>query len=361
MRILELVNSLDFGGAEKMMIDLSGALATRGHTISVACLRHTGPLAAHLKQSDIEVIELRKKEDGFSMQTARTLAGFLKSRGTDVVHTHNPLVHHYGILGARLASVPVVVNTVHGPGNVQSRTPSTFLFELGCLFSDRVVSCCGSVEEHLKTTTVVAGRKSVVIRNGIPLDGFTSRLSRKPDGRFVFGAVGRLVPVKDHANLLEAFARVVEHRPDCRLEILGDGPLRAQLEERARGLNLSDSVRFLGAGLQVAKFLETIDSFVLSSVYEGLPLTVLEAMAAGLPIVSTSVGAVPELLGNAQCGWMSHPGNPQELAAGMLSAAAATDLRERGHRARSYVQNAHSVTGMAVAYESLFFRLLNQS
>jgi glycosyltransferase involved in cell wall biosynthesis len=359
MRILELVNSLEIGGAEKLVTDLSCALTAKGHSVYVACLRRVGPLAGVLETSGIEVIELRKDE-GFSFRTARTLSEWARARRVDIMHTHNPLVHHYGALSARLAGVPVVVNTVHGPGNIRTFDASMLLFDLSCLWSDRVVPCCNAVAQHLKLRTFIAGRRPTVIYNGIQVNAFQSISPRNPDGMFVFGAVGRLAPVKDHMSLLEAFARVHKSYPNCRLDLLGDGPLRGILESRARALDISDFVQFLGSGLQVAQFLSKIDAFVMSSLSEGLPLTVLEAMASGLPVVATSVGAIPEMLDAAQCGWLSRPSDPGDLAVAMSAAVSASDLRERGARARSYVQKHYSVEQMTQGYEDLFWGLLNR-
>jgi glycosyltransferase involved in cell wall biosynthesis len=357
MRILELVNTLEIGGAERMVADLSRELASKGHTVVVACLRRSGPLAERLRLPGIEIVEFNKKDEGFSLKVARSLGRLLKSNCIDVVHTHNPLVHHYGLIGARLAHVPVVVNTLHGPANVKPFDAATVLFELGCLLSDRVVSCCAAVATHLRQTTLIAGRKSVVIPNGIPVEIFGRAGERRRDGEFVFGTVGRLVPVKDHRSLIQAFARVAREK-QCRLEVLGDGPLRNELEEAARAAGVADSVRFLGAGLDVGAFLSGIDAFVLSSLSEGLPLTVLEAMASGLPVLSTEVGAVPELVNSARCGWIVPPGDADALAAAMLEAATASDLAERGGRARDYVRGEYSTTVMASGYESLFTSLL---
>jgi glycosyltransferase involved in cell wall biosynthesis len=234
------------------------------------------------------------------------------------------------------------------------------LFDLSCLWSDRVVPCCGAVAQHLKLRTFIAGRRPTVICNGIQVNDFQSVSPRNSDGIFVFGAVGRLAPVKDHMSLLEAFAQVHRSHPNCRLDLLGDGPLRATLESRARALDISNFVHFLGSGLQVAQFLSRIDAFVMSSLSEGLPLTVLEAMASGLPVVATSVGAIPEMLDAAQCGWLSRPSDPGDLAAAMSAAASASDLRERGARARSYVQEHYSVEQMTQGYEDLFWGLLNR-
>jgi glycosyltransferase involved in cell wall biosynthesis len=173
--------------------------------------------------------------------------------------------------------------------------------------------------------------------------------------------VGRLAEVKDHRSLQLAFAEVTRRRGDCRLEILGDGPLRKELEQLTAKLGISERVRFLGAGLDVGGFLSRIDAFVLSSLSEELPMTVLEAMASSLPVISTAVGAVPELVGESGCGWLSPPGRPDELASAMLNAASAPALRQYGARARSYVEREYSTRVMASGYEELFKRVLHPS
>src|SRR4051794_24896719 len=152
-----------------MVVDLSAGLHARGHQVSVVCLRGTGPLAAVLERTGVPVLTLNKAS-GFSPHTVRMLAQHVRSTGTDVVHTHNPLVHHYGLLAARMAGAPITVNTLHGPGNLQGVGKTEVLFEISCLFSDAVVACCKAVHSHLRKVTSIAQRRSTVIRNGICLD-----------------------------------------------------------------------------------------------------------------------------------------------------------------------------------------------
>jgi glycosyltransferase involved in cell wall biosynthesis len=359
MRILELVNTLEVGGAEKMVVSLSLELSARGHEVTVACLRTRGALAARLDEAGVEVIELHKPE-GLDWKTVRDLNRHLGARRIDVVHTHNPLVHHYGALAGRLAGVPVIVSTVHGPANIVPLSPSTLLFDAACLLTTSVASCCEAVDAHVRASTLVARRKAVVVPNGIPVERFTALPAKPRNGTFVFGAVGRLVPVKDHAGLIEAFARLRTRTAVCRLDILGGGPLAEALAAQAARCGVQDSVRLMGEALDVPGFLASLDAFVLSSVSEGLPLTVLEAMAAGLPVVGTAVGAVPELLDKAECGWYCAPGNPEALAESMFSCSAAPDLAERGQRARRHVQSIYSVAAMADGYERLFSAALTR-
>ena len=357
MRITEIVNSLEIGGAERMASDLARGLQERGHAVHVICLRGTGPLVNILRESGIEACAL-EKGDGFSFKAARMLAAQLCRSGTEVVHTHNPLVHHYGVLSARLAGVPVVVNTFHGPGNLTGFGRVQMIFDASCLWTDRIVPCCDTVGAHLRHVTLVARTKLTVIPNGIPLERFRAIRPRRVDGYFVIGSVGRLVPVKDHQSLLKAFALLCREEAHVRLEILGDGPLRSSLEQTARDLGIGNYVVFHGSSLDVPGFLSRLDTFVLCSLSEGLPLTLVEAMAAGLPVVGTNVGAVPELVRAADCGWLSSPGDPGQLAAALLQSLRCEKRVQWGLRGRDYVLGHNSVDSMTDAYEQLFEKLL---
>jgi glycosyltransferase involved in cell wall biosynthesis len=170
--------------------------------------------------------------------------------------------------------------------------------------------------------------------------------------------VGRLAPVKDHQTLLRAFALLSGRYPNARLEILGDGPLRASLASVANELGIANRVRLQPPTLDVAAFLARLHTFVICSLNEGLPLTLIEGMAAGLPVVATSVGGMPELVRGAGCGWLAPPANPVELASRMEAAINSTSRTELGMRGRRYALEFHSLAAMADAYERLFEGLL---
>jgi glycosyltransferase involved in cell wall biosynthesis len=359
MRIAEVVNSLEIGGAERMVVDLARCLQAWGHSLHVICLRGSGKLAEPLMEAGIYALAL-EKGDGFSVTTLARLTSYIRKEGIDVVHTHNPLVHHYGAAGGRLAGAPVVVNTLHGMSNINGADRASRIFKAASGITDCIVSVCQTAHTFFEERTGIPRSKLEVIYNGIPLEKFLPSHCDKPREGFVFGAVGRLVPVKDHHSLLKAFQLVKHRRPDCRLEILGDGPLRRELEELARSLGVADAVQFHGSHLDVSSFLHRVDTFVLSSVSEGLPLTMLEAMAAGLPVVATSVGGVPELIGATGCGWLCPPGHPEALAESMITAAQSSQRNEMGREGQSFVIQRYSLDKMAREYEKLFERLLSQ-
>ncbi len=362
MRIAELVDSLEFGGTERMVADLSRSLEHRGHSLLVICLRQAGTLADSVSKNGIEVIAM-DKQDGFSLHTMRRIAAVLKERHTEVLHTHNPLVHHYGILAGRMAGVRTIVNTIHGPDNL-SRYPGSreLIYGFSCrCWTDRVVAVRQTAREIFARNVVVPEKKLETINNGIPLETFLKVEPRQTREPFRFGAVGRLAPVKDHATLIAAFAEASPKMNGATLEILGDGPLRRELEREIAALGMEGRVTLRGYSADVAGFLARLNVFVMSSQSEGLPLTMLESMAAALPQIGTDVGGIPKLIEEANCGWLTPASNRERMAETMLEAYRANDLAERGARARRLARESYSLEQMTERYEQLFEQLMKSN
>jgi glycosyltransferase involved in cell wall biosynthesis/peptidoglycan/xylan/chitin deacetylase (PgdA/CDA1 family) len=354
LRILEFVNSLDTGGAEKMVSSLSLELQRMGHHVHITCLRDFGRMAVPMERFADGGVGLSKfdKRDGFHAECIRKLARFLKAERFDVIHSHNPLVTHYAAAASALARTPLSVSTIHGTSTLDLDTWERVLFSASCRFTDRIVLVCRQVQEEFCRRFSSLRNRTAAISNGIEVGELAALTPRTPSGEFVFGTVGRLVPVKDHHTLLVAFALLRARFPFCRLEILGGGELQPELERRAAQLGVATAVRFHGWSSDIAGFFSHIHAFVLSSRSEGLPMTLLEAMAAGLPVVSTTVGGVPEVVDAADCGWLARPGDAEDLAAKMACAVSNQD--GRGLRAREAVLQNYSVESMARGYLKLF-------
>jgi glycosyltransferase involved in cell wall biosynthesis len=175
--------------------------------------------------------------------------------------------------------------------------------------------------------------------------------------RIRFGTAARLVPVKDHYTLLRAFAAVVLQVPHAELAIAGDGPLRKELEAFTKELNLSDRVTFTGALPDTPKFLSELDIFVLSSLSEGLPISLLEAMAAGLPVVSTRAGGVDEVAIDGETAFLADPADAEDLAQAMIKMAKRSDLAEIGALGREKVKTQFRIEQSWAEYHKLFLSL----
>jgi glycosyltransferase involved in cell wall biosynthesis len=361
MRVLELINTLEEGGAEQITSTLALQLRARGHEVSVVCMRDRGFMPVPMDRFEaggVEVIALNKP-DGFSWAALHRLAEYLRERQIDVIHTHNPVVNHYGAGAARLAGSPIVVSTVHGISTLNMTSWAGVLYRISCEATTCMVSVCDAVRRALRSRFLIPADRCIVIPNGIDVSELSKLPVRSRNGDFVFGTMARLVPVKDHAALMRAFAEVRIKRPNCHLDILGSGELEGALKALARDLRLGTAVQFHGWSSDIAGFLERLDSFVLSSRSEGLPLTLLEAMAAGKAIISTAVGGIPEIIEKARCGWLCPPGNPEALANSMLQAIDSPCLHEIGARGRAVALQFYSVNRMVDNYERLFLTMLD--
>lgn len=362
MRIVQLVETLETGGLERIAVDLALAQQKAGHTPILYCMFRGGAFADQARETGIPVHEFHKKP-GFSVGMLFTLARQLRKDAADVVHTHNPGVHHYGALAAWMARVPAVVNTRHGPATSFGKVYQERYFRAVMPFTDHVVFVCEDSRRFLVEQRGLPGKKASVIINGIELEPFLGRPAAPGSAapRIRFGALGRMVPVKAHATLIDAFAQVARRLPQAELRIVGGGPLEGELQERARKAGLNGRLRIEGINHQVADFLKDLDIFVLSSISEGLPLVILEAMAAGLPIVSTRIGGVPEVAAEGSVSYLCSPGNADELAEAMYRAATNPELASMGKTARETALARFSLAEMWRSYEAVYSESLGRT
>jgi glycosyltransferase involved in cell wall biosynthesis len=362
MRIVQLVETLETGGLERIAVDLAMAQKKAGDSPALYCMFTGGPLADEARAAGIPVIEFHKKP-GFSLKLLFMLTRQLRRDAPDVVHTHNPAVHHYGAVAAWMARVPGVVNTRHGPAPSSGGAYQERYFRAVMPLTDRVVFVSEDSRRYLEEKRGLASRKSTVIINGIELGDFLERpaapMSLSP--RIRFGAVGRMVPVKAHAILIDAFVELSSKLPDAELLIVGGGPLENDLKEQARKAGLSGRICIEGLNPRIPDVLREIDIFVMSSTSEGLPLVILEAMAAGLPVVSTRVGGISEVAPEGDVSVLCSPGSASELAEAMYQAATACDLARMGKRAREIAIANFSLDKMWRSYQAVYAEALRRN
>ena len=338
MKIVQLLPSLDLGGMERLAVDLARQQKSEGHQPSIYCTSHAGQFAPEAEAADVPVHSFGKTT-GLSLRLIRHLASRLRLDRPDILHCHNALVLHYGIAAASLARVPVVVNTRHG-GNMNWDPHCERIWRQSVRWTDSVVFVSEGVREYYVTKDRLSRRNTSVIYNGIDVNKFLAHPAHPSGGHphFRVGCVGRLVPAKDHVTLIRSFALVSAVMPDAELHILGDGPCRAAIFQTAESLGIAKRVFLHGAGFDVAGFLSTLDLFVLSSIDEGLPISLMEAMAAGLPVVSTRLPGLTELAPESVVAGYCTPSQPDSLAEHILHAAHRQDLPAIGEAARRWAQ-----------------------
>ncbi len=356
IRLLHVLNTLDTGGAEYVVLNLARRLDPARFSLHVCGLSGEGSLADAFRRLGVTVHALRRRP-GVDVGLCFALARLIRREHLEVVHTHNAGPWLYGGLAAKLAGARLC-HTEHSnlfPHQQLMMAAERWLVR----WTDVLISDSEKVTRHLIERQGVPADRITTVPNGIDAERFarpTDRLgARRALGigadEPVVGTVGRLAAVKDQETLLEAFALVAAAYPEGWLLLVGEGSLRLALETQAVRLGIGRRTMFLGDRTDVPELLGAMDVFVLSSVSEGLPLTILEAMAAGLPVVSTRVGGIPEAVVDRETGWLVPPKDPRALAEALICALADEAERRRlGARGRARVKACFDLGRMAEAY-----------
>jgi glycosyltransferase involved in cell wall biosynthesis len=345
-RVVHVTGSLDMGGQEKLLVEFARHADRDRFDLRFVSLTTHGPLAADLEAEGWPVTAL-DVPPGLWPGLVLRLARIFRQWRADAVHTHNDRPLIYAAPAARLARVGRVVHTRHGRGLGNSRR-QVLLGNAAARLTDDFV-CVSEDAARMSVAQGLPPRRVQTVWNGIDTRRFAFADPR-PDGPAVI--VARLSPEKDIATLLHAVRRVVDADPAFRLEIAGDGPCLPELRRLAAELGLDGSVTFLGLVRDVPALLARAKLYVLSSISEGVSLTLLEAMACGLPVVATRVGGTPEVVVDETTGLLVPPGDPAALAAALNRTYRDADLAAAlGRRGRARVEAHFDIRRMVAAYE----------
>ncbi len=365
IRILQVAWSLQTGGLERVVLDLVRLSAKFNLQARVATLVEPGELAPEVIRLGIPLHHLGKRP-GLDLGLAARLRALVRSRGVQLIHAHNTGAAFYAGL-AGLASRRPLVTTLHGSSYDMDRGFHR-LTRLDALMSRRVVCVSNEAREVSRRQDKVPGRKLRIIYNGVDLERFPARPGQKRRVRRELGldpeapvviSVGRLSAEKDCRTLFRALALAADEHPGLVLLMVGDGPRGKSYREAAREMGLGRRVRFLGNRRDVPRLLEAADIFALASLSEGVSIAILEAMAAGLPVVATAVGGTPEVVRHRLTGILVPPRRPGELARALARLAADPDRAGRmGRSGRELVERRFSLQAMVGAYAGLYREVL---
>ena len=366
--VAHILSSFGTGGAERVALDLAASQVRAGWRVSAVSLAPESdePLVAEFRSAGVEIDRVARPRPGVDPVLVARLGWWLRRHRVELAHTHNRLAMIYGAPAARLAGARVV-HTKHGKN--PRGGARLMLAKLSGRCIDAFVAVSPETAEVARTRHEIDERKLLVITNGIELGRFhpeptaRERIRRElgiDAGAWLIGTVGRIAPEKNHALLLRAAAPLLG--PQHRLVIAGDGPLMASLRELVAELKIGGFVHLLGARGDVPDVLNALDVFVMSSSTEGLPLVVLEAMATALPVVSTSVGGIPDVLDEGQTGFLV----PSEDEAALRDRLARLHAdravtRAAGAKARTVAVSRYSGERMQRDYLELYARVLSPS
>lgn len=359
MKIVQIVPYFCFGGAETMCENLTYALAALGHEVVVVSLfPEKTEISRRMEAAGVKIRYLDKKP-GLDVSMVPKLVKLFREERPDVVHTHLNVIK-YAAPAARIAGVKACVHTVHNVADKEAEGPlqkitNRFYFSHGWALPVALSP------EIRRTVEEAYGVDDVpVIFNGVDLSRCLPKESYRLSQPITLVHIGRFNEQKNHAGLLRAFRQLQEKYPDCRLNLLGDGELREEMENYARELGIWESVHFLGNQADVHPWLRDADIFLLPSKYEGMPMTIIEAMGTGLPIVATAVGGVPDMLRDGESGLLV-PCGEAEICAACEKLIASEELRRTLGKNALGDSAKYSEESMAQRYCEEYTRLLSVS
>jgi glycosyltransferase involved in cell wall biosynthesis len=365
IHVMHVIPTLNCGGAERICVEIARGLSPERFAAVVLTLEPISDtrLVRDLHSANIRIDTLKKCR-GPDLRMFQRFAGALKRYKPDILHTHMYVMPYVGLARwlKRIPSVHTVHNVAEKDATGLVRLSNSLAFRLGTIpigISPRVRDSIDSLYHPRRVT---------LITNGIDLRSFRQAQEVRSDWRlrngyaerdFVIASVGRLDPQKNFPILLAAFAELGHRHDELKLMIAGEGQCRKDLEKKIDELHIGDRVRLAGERSDIPEMLLACDLYVTTSLWEGNPLSVMEAMAAGLSVVASAVGGIPDLIDDGISGILLTPNDQKQLVHSVEKMIDCPEQRRRlGEAARTKAFRTMDVLGMVRAYEELYEQLL---
>lgn len=365
--VMHLIGTLGIGGAEQALLSLAPHFDPEKFRIIVCTLQPGGRMEDRLDLANVDL-----KTIGFRLQTMPfaiwRLRNLIKKEKVDILHMHMYGAGLYGRIAGILAGRPVMLTTDHGKG--LWKKPRQVAFDIFAnRFTDLKIAVSHDILEILKKRERVTDDKVIVIPNGVDVDRFKHNEAARQalrtdigitDENVLVGTLARLVEPKALHVMIESISHAVKECPQLMLAIVGDGPLMADLKKCASDFGITNLVIFTGARSDIPEVLSAIDIYAISSIREGLPVSLLEAMAAGKPIVATKVGGIPETVIDHHDGLLVDSENPKAMAAAICELVNDRQLAAQlGENAQKKTMREYSIAAVIRTLEKTYSSLIS--
>ena len=366
MKLFVLSTSMGMGGADQQILTLARAMRARGHDVRIVSLAPLGQMGLEAQREGIPTDSLNLSRNLTHLPRVGRLIRMMRQWRPDILHSH--MVHANLLASAvrPLTRVRALVATIH---SINDGGPIWMAaYRASSAVVDRFTIISRLAAERYVGIGAVPARLVEVIPNAVDIDAFRkipeARSAVRGElgigGEFVWIAVGRFEEAKDYPTMIAAFAQLSARRPDSRLLLVGKGSLQSDVAQRVRAAGLESRIHFLGVRRDVTQLLSAADGYVLSSAWEGMPVVLLEAAAAELPIVSTRVGGVAEVVQDGETGVLVQPGDPAALARAMEGIESSTpeSRATMGARGRTLVEHRYATKHVMDLWERLYYELI---
>ena len=376
--VVHLTYALDVGGLETLLVECINRMPAEKYRHALVCLTRYSDFASKINQPGVELYALHKPP-GHGLGVHVDFWRLMRRLRPAILHTYNLAAMEY-CFTAFTAGVPVRIHAEHGrdAGDPHGLNKThNFLRRQLAPFIDRYIPVSDDLHRWFGDVVGIPRAKNILIKNGVDVDRFkagavsannpannANTASPWNDEHIVIGTVARVQDVKNHRGLVEAFAllrgALPQYRDRLRLSIIGDGPLFAQVREQVQAAGLQDVVWMPGARADIADLLHSFDIYTLPSLAEGTPVSLLEAMACGLPVICSNVGGIPEVVSDGVHGTLV-PVDARALAEALARYVQDPDLAARhGLAARQRIEDKYSMAAMLSAYTGLYDSLCSQ-
>ncbi len=368
INILYIYVSLPIGGAEQLLLTSLMNMDLNRYRPIVCCIRDKGKIGEEIESLGFELIELGNFSKSFNIFICFRIIKIIHKYKIDIIHTHLYHSNLYGRLAAIMTGVPVVAteHNVYQTYKFKRRVINWLLAKK----THKVIAVSGMVRDYITKRDWLDPLKIELIHNGIDLNGQSSLLTREeardrlriPRDAFVVGTVGRLTDQKGHIFLVNAAKRLKDAIANLRVIIVGAGPLLPNLKKAIEEESLEECVLLLGSRRDIPEILRTFDVFAFPSLWEGLPLSLLEAMSCSIPVVATPAGGVVEIITDGVNGLTVPFSDAGALADSILYLHENAGFRkELGEKGLAVVQERFSASSMMHHMETLYETMLNSS
>lgn len=362
-RLMIITHDLEIGGLQQVVVNICRTLNRELFDVKILCLRRIGVFHEQVKKLGIEVIQVPKTRriDYFAFLK---IIKILKRHRIEIIHTHNtqPLID--GTMAAILSGVKTIVHTDHAR-KFPDKLRYMILEKIMSIFAYKIVGVSEHTSNNLikyerispaKIMTIPNGIDEVVFNINIDKSEFRCELGIPPQGPII-GFGGRLSEQKGLTYLLQAMPKIIKKLPNTNLIIAGEGPDENELKEEAKKLNIDKNVFFIGPRMDMNKILKFIDIFILPSIWEGLPMIILEAMAAGCPIIATAVGGNATAIHNGVNGRLIPAKDPGTLSTEIIKLLSDSKLRKKySENSLKIFEKKFSAKIMTRKYERIYLR-----
>ncbi len=372
IKILQMIDKPFLGGGQINLLSLAESLDPQRFEVSV-CTNGQGPLVDALQQKNIPhfLLSFSKR---FRRKALDNIAALLRTHRFDILHTHGGIAGFYGRLASRKSGFPrIVVHTLHGIHYLHYRNillKKLYIFQERYLSrsTDAVIFVSEADQKKGTVLRLVPDDKQVLIKNGIDYSAYELQAQKNPEDMEseqavhhpLVGCVARLHRQKGISYLLEAVDPIRRSFPEVKVWIVGGGPQKAKLDHLGERLGVSSHVRLLGERKDVPQLVSSFDVFVLPSLWEGLPYSLLEAAALGKPVVASDIDGVRELIRHEQTGLLVPPRKPLLLADAVVRLLRDRDYASRlGQNLKADVRNTYTLDRMVSQVQDLYLSLLS--